>query len=252
MEPFVGDTMLEVRGLRKHFGGIVANEDVTIAVERGSVVGLIGPNGSGKTTLFNCIVGEIRADAGRVRFMGQDLAGLTVSQVARCGLVRTYQQAHVYEGLTCLENVEVSMCRTPGSYGAFFRNAGPAVAARAMRLLELVDLAGKADELAGRVSFGQRKLLELAMALANEPKMLLLDEPTAGVNPALIERVLERLREVRASFGVTLVVIEHNMRVVMELAEKVYCLAHGRVLASGTPAEIRCDSRVIDAYLGAR
>jgi ABC-type branched-subunit amino acid transport system ATPase component len=244
--------MLEVSGLRKRFGGIVANDDVSIEVEAGSVVGLIGPNGSGKTTLFNCIVGDQRADAGSVRFAGTDLAGRSTAEIARLGLVRTFQQAHVYERLTCLENVEVSMCRAPGAYGALARESEPALSANGMRLLALVDLEDKAGEIAGRLSFGQRKLLELAMALANEPRMLLLDEPTAGINPALIGRVLDRLREVRTSLGVTMVVIEHNMRVVMELAEKIYCLAHGRVLACGTPDEIRGDARVIEAYLGAR
>ena len=248
----MADTMLQVSGLCKRFGGIVANDAVTIDVEAGSVVGLIGPNGSGKTTLFNCIVGDQRADAGSVRFSGTDLAGRSTAEIARLGLVRTFQQAHVYERLTCLENIEVSMRRSPGSYGALVRESEPSLAANGMRLLGLVDLEDKARETAGRLSFGQRKLLELAMALANEPRMLLLDEPTAGVNPALIGRVLDRLREVRASFGLTMVVIEHNMRVVMELAEKIYCLAHGRVLACGTPEEIRGDPRVIDAYLGAR
>ena len=244
--------MLEVRGLCKRFGGIVANEDVSIEVEAGSVVGLIGPNGSGKTTLFNMIVGAERADVGSVRFAGADLAGRSTAEIARMGLVRTFQQAHVYERLTCLENVEVTTCRSPGSYGAFVPHSDVALSANGLHLLSLVDLADQAGETAGRLSFGQRKLLELAMALANAPRMLLLDEPTAGVNPILIERVLDRLREVRASLGLTMVVIEHNMRVVMELAEKVYCLAHGRVLACGTPDEIRGDQRVIDAYLGAR
>ena len=192
------------------------------------------------------------SDAGVVRFEGRDLSGLTTSEVARLGLARTFQQAHVYEGLTCLENVQVSAMEAGESYGAMARPAAHANVEKSMELLAFVDLADRRGEAAGRLSFGQRKLLELAMALVSRPRMLLLDEPTAGVNPAVIERLVERLRQVNASLGLTLLVIEHNMRVVMALAGKIHCLAHGRVLASGTPAEIRADARVIDAYLGAR
>lgn len=246
------NNMLEVSRLRKRFGGVVANDDITLEVERGSIVGLIGPNGSGKTTLFNSIMRQHAPDAGFVRFDGCDLAGLAGSAVARLGLARTFQQAHVYEGLTCLENVQMSAMEAGERLGAMARLAGGAHRDKGMQLLAFVDLADRSGELAGRLSFGQRKLLELAMALMSEPQMLLLDEPTAGVNPTLVERLVERLREVNASFGLTLLIIEHNMRVVMALAGKIHCLAHGRVLASGTPEEIRSDPRVIDAYLGAR
>ena len=246
------NNVLEVSRLRKTFGGIVANDDITLEVERGSIVGLIGPNGSGKTTFFNSIMRQHSLDAGDVRFDGRDLSGLATSAVARLGLARTFQQAHVYEGLTCVENVQVSAMEPQEGYGAMARLSAAENLDKAVQLLEFVDLIAVSEAKAGQISFGQRKLLELAMALMSGPRMLLLDEPTAGVNPSLIERLVERLREVNVAFGLTLLIIEHNMRVVMELAGRIHCLAHGRVLASGTPEEIRADPRVIDAYLGAR
>ena len=247
-----GDNVLEARGLTKAFGGVVANDDISLDVARGAIVGLIGPNGSGKTTLFNCITAQARRDRGTLRFAGRNLEGLSSAAIARLGLVRTFQEAQVYEGMTCLENMTVSVSHAGEKLGALFGRAHGAVTAKALELLEFVGLAAKRDARGRELSYGERKLLELAMALMSEPKMLLLDEPTAGVNPALVERLLERLREINRSRGVTLLVIEHNMRVVMALAQRIYCLARGRLLASGTPQEIRTDPRVIEAYLGAR
>jgi ABC-type branched-subunit amino acid transport system ATPase component len=246
------ETLLEIRDLRKHFGGIVANDGISLDVRRGSIVGLIGPNGSGKTTLFNSIVRQHRVEGGQVRFEGRDLAALTSPQIARMGLIRTYQQAHVYEALTSRENLLISVSHAREGYGALLRKAGGPSTRKAAELLDFVGLADKSDELAGQLSYGERKLLELAMALMSDPQMLLLDEPTAGVNPAMIDRVIDRVRVASRSFGITLMIIEHNMRVVMDLAHEIHCLAHGKLLASGTPAQIRSDARVIDAYLGVR
>jgi len=246
------DTLLEVRNLRKAFGGVVANDAIDLDVRRGSIVGLIGPNGSGKTTLFNSIVGQHAIDMGSVRFDGRPIDRMNVPQIARLGLLRTFQQAHVYEKMSCLANMQVSVSHTDEPVAAQFLRFPPAVAVRARELLEFVGLHDKCDTPAGNLSFGQRKLLEFAMALMNEPKMLLLDEPTAGVNPTLINGLVGHLKRANAMHGVTLLIIEHNMRVIMNLADRVYCLAHGKVLAAGTPHEIRSDPRVIDAYLGAR
>lgn len=244
--------MLEVRNLRKAFGGVVANDDVNLDVPRGGIVGLIGPNGSGKTTLFNSIVGHHRIDAGVVRFDGRHLDGLNVPQIARLGLVRTFQQAHVFDGMTCLQNMGISASHAREGFSAMSGRLPLEIAHRALGLLDFVGLGGKRDAPAGELSYGERKLLELAMGLMNEPKMLLLDEPTAGVNPALINHIVDRLGRANASLGITLLIIEHNMRVVMDLAHHIHCLAHGKLLASGAPKEIRADPRVIEAYLGPR
>ncbi|MEO8304448.1 MAG: ABC transporter ATP-binding protein [Betaproteobacteria bacterium] len=244
--------LLEVRDVRKTFGGLVANDAISIDVPRGGIVGLIGPNGSGKTTLFNSIVGTHGVDSGSVRFDGRDLSHLGMPEVARLGLLRTYQQAHVYDGMTSLANMQISTSHASEPIAAMLHRFPAEVTDQALHLLEFVGLAAMRDEVAGNLSFGQRKLLELAMALMNEPKMLLLDEPTAGINPTLINSVIDRLQRANASLGITLLVIEHNMRVIMGLAHHIYCLAHGKVLAAGSPDEIRNDRRVIDAYLGAR
>jgi ABC-type branched-subunit amino acid transport system ATPase component len=241
--------ILEVNGVRKLFGGVVANRDLSLSVPQGKIYGLIGPNGSGKTTLFSCIAGSHPIDKGSVRFQGREISALRVPQIARLGLLRTFQQTRTYVKMTCLQNMLVSV---PARASGFFRRSTPAERRTAEELLEFVGLFPKRHLRAGDLSFGQQKLLEMAMALMSEPAMLLLDEPTAGINPAMIDGVLERLRRVNGERGITLLVIEHNMRVIMGLAEYIYCLAHGELLAQGKPEEIRADPRVIDAYLGAQ
>ena len=248
----MADNLLEVQNLTKRFGGVIANNAISINVPRGAIAGLIGPNGSGKTTLFNSIVGHHPIDQGSVRFDGRDLSRLHVSQVARLGLLRTFQQAHVYGGMTCMQNMHVSVSHTGEAFPALFSRLTRAVEEKARELLDFVGLYGMRDLLAAELSFGQRKLLEFAMALMNDPKMLLLDEPTAGINPTQINSIIDRLQRANASLGITLLVIEHNMRVIMDLAARIYCLAHGQLLAQGTPEQIRADGRVIEAYLGTR
>lgn len=244
--------LLNVQDVSKRFGGVVANENISLRVNKGEIVGLIGPNGSGKTTLFNSIVGYHPIDGGSIRFAGKEISTLRVPEIARLGLLRTFQQTRIYPKMTCVENLVVSRPIPPLSLGAMFRRPSAAAAEEAAELLEFVGLYQKRHLRAGDLSFGQQKLLEFAMALINRPQMLLLDEPTAGINPTLINGLLERLHHVNERLQITLLVIEHNMRVIMNLAQRIYCLAHGQLLAEGTPDQIRQDPRVLDAYLGAR
>jgi branched-chain amino acid transport system ATP-binding protein len=244
--------ILEVSGVTKAFGGVIANNNITLNVPKGSITGLIGPNGSGRTTLFNSIVGYHPIDTGAVSFEGRDISRMRVADVARLGLLRTFQQTRIYGKMSCMENMEISVPHTHEGLRAMFSKYVPTVTQRAEELLEFVGLYPKRHLRAGELSFGQQKLLELAMALMNQPKLLLLDEPTAGVNPVLITSLIDRLKRINSEIGVTLFVIEHNMRVIMDLAEHIYCLAHGKLLADGSPDEIRTDQRVIAAYLGAQ
>jgi branched-chain amino acid transport system ATP-binding protein len=242
---------LMVEGVTKRFGGVVANDNISLSVPEGSIVGLIGPNGSGKTTLFNSIVGYHPIDQGSIRFEGREISGLRVTEIARLGMLRTFQQTRVYDKMTCVENMQISVPRKNEGFAAMFSKSHPKIMKKADSLLAFVGLYAKRHLLAGDLSFGQQKLLEFAMALMNEPKLLLLDEPTAGINPTLINGLIDRLKRSNADLGITLFVIEHNMPVIMDLAEHIYCLAHGELLAEGPADEIRDDQRVIDAYLGA-
>jgi len=244
--------ILSIRGVRKTFGGVVANNGISFDVPEGKIVGLIGPNGSGKTTLFNSIVGYHPIDAGSIRFQGREIASLRVPEIARLGLLRTFQQTGIYGKMTCMQNMIISVPQSSDRWRSMFRRVSPAETGKAEDLLKFIGLYAKRQLQAGDLSFGQQKLLEFAMALMNEPRMLLLDEPTAGINPTLINGLISRLRRVNREFGITLLVIEHNMRVIMRLAEYIYCLAHGELLAQGEPDAIQNDQRVINAYLGAR
>ena len=245
-------SILEVNQVYKYFGGVKANEDISLSVEQGSIVGLIGPNGSGKTTLFNSIVGTHPIDKGSIKFDGKEVSELPVPVVAKLGLLRTFQQTRIYGKLNCIENMLISNKSQEKGLLSVFSKIPLELNDKAENLLKFVGLYQKRKLRAGDLSFGQQKLLELAMALMNEPKMLLLDEPTAGINPILINGIIDRLIKVNKEFGITLLVIEHNMRVIMQLAQKIFCLAHGEMLAEGTPEQIKNDKRVIDAYLGAQ
>lgn len=247
----MSEFLLEADAVSKRFGGVVANNNISLSVPEGSIVGLIGPNGSGKTTLFNSIVGYHPIDAGSIRFEGREISAMRVPEIARLGMLRTFQQTHIYGKMTCVQNMQISVPHTNEGLGAMFSKFLPEVLEKAESLLGFVGLYEKRRLMAGDLSFGQQKLLEFAMALMNEPKLLLLDEPTAGINPTLINGLIDRLRRSNADLGITLFVIEHNMRAIMNLAEHIYCLAHGQLLADGPPDQIQYDQRVIDAYLGA-
>ena len=247
----MSDIIIDVQNVSKSFGGVKANTDVSMQVRRGGITGLIGPNGSGKTTLFNSIVGYHPIDGGSIKFEDEEISTYSVQKIARRGLLRTFQQTRIYGKMNCVENMLISLPhRKMSLLDALKRNTREDYE-RADHLLEFVGLYEKRYLMSGDLSFGQQKLLEFAMALMNEPTCLLLDEPTAGINPTLINGLINRLKRANEEFGITLFVIEHNMRVIMNLAETIYCLAHGQMLASGTPGEIQNDQRVIDAYLGA-
>ena len=247
----MSDVIIDVQGVSKAFGGVKANTDVSMQVQRGGITGLIGPNGSGKTTLFNSIVGYHPIDGGSIKFEGQEISNMKVQQIARLGLLRTFQQTRIYGAMNGVENMLISLPHRKMSLMDALKTNTKEDYEKADHLLEFVGLYEKRFLKSGDLSFGQQKLLEFAMALMNEPTCLLLDEPTAGINPTLINGLIDRLKRANEEFGITLFVIEHNMRVIMNLAETIYCLAHGQMLAQGTPDEIQNDQRVIDAYLGA-
>jgi branched-chain amino acid transport system ATP-binding protein len=244
--------IIEVSRVSKAFGGVAANREVSLHVEEGSITALIGPNGSGKTTLFNSIAGHHPIDSGSIRLDGREISRLSVQQIARLGLQRTFQQTRVFGGMSCVQNMLISASHRGSAWRDMVGRPPAAVLERAEKLLEFVGLHAKRRLPAGSLSFGQQRLLELAMALMNEPRVLLLDEPTAGINPTLINGLIDRLKSANRELGVTLFVIEHNMRVIMNLADRVYCMSRGVLLAEGPPARIRNDARVIDAYLGAQ
>jgi neutral amino acid transport system ATP-binding protein len=249
--------ILAVDGLEKRFGGLRAVAGATLSVRPGTVTALIGPNGAGKTTLFNLISGFASPDAGTVRFAGRDIAGLPPHRIARLGLVRTFQLTRVLGKMKVLDNVVIAGRDHPGErLGATLvmplrcRRRERRLREEAMGLLERVGLAPHAGSYAATLSGGQRKLLELARALMARPTMLMLDEPVAGVNRTLAHRLLDDLESLRGDL--TILFIEHDMEVVMGISDHVVVMSEGRVIAQGTPAAVRCDPRVVDAYVGAR
>jgi len=246
----MSDAIIELKHVSKSFGGVLANRDISLTVPHGRITGLIGPNGSGKTTLFNSIVGYHPIDVGSIRFDGREISRLRVQEIARLGMVRTFQTTRIYGKMSCLQNMLISIPHRKAGFLDMFASERRDTIERAEQLLAFVGLYQKRFLHAGSLSFGQQKLLEFAMALMNEPTALLLDEPTAGINPTLINGLIDRLKRANSDFGITLFVIEHNMRAIMNMASTIYCLAHGELLAMGDPAAIQTDRRVIDAYLG--
>lgn len=252
------DTILQIEDVSRSFGGLQAVSHCSFDVRQGHITGLIGPNGAGKTTVLNLIAGELHPDSGQIVFEGANIAGKLPYEVARKGVARTFQLARELAELTVLENL--LMAPYPQSGENFFRALwqGKAVRRqeaelkeRARRLLELVGLYSLRNDLAGSLSGGQKKLLELARVMMTRPNLLLMDEPAAGVNPALMERLLQYIRLLRDEMGVTVLIIEHNLGIVESLCEDVIVMAVGTVLARGAMSELRENTEVIEAYLGA-
>ena len=242
-------TVLEVKGVTKRFGGITAVDGCSFSVEAGSIHGLIGPNGAGKTTLFNIISGFIRADEGRVIFQGTDITHRRPFEIARMGLKRTFQISRVLGELTVLENLLVYDSPS-GLRGALAAAASPPAVQRALEVLELVELTRLRHAPAASLSYGQQKLLEVGCLLMRQPRLVLMDEPMAGLNPRMVEKMVSLIKRLRDGLGITFLVVEHAVHVIMEMCDRVVVMAAGRVLTMGPPAEVRRDPRVLEAYLG--
>ena len=252
-----GAPLLQVEGVVKRFGGIRAVDGAGFEVATGSMTALIGPNGAGKTTLFNAITGFQRVDRGSVRLAGEEVLNLPAYAIARRGMVRTFQITKALEAMPVIDNMMLAAPDQPGErfrslvfHPRAARQREREVRAQAMEVLEFFHLAEHADAYAGTLSGGQRKLLELARALMTEPRLLLLDEPMAGINPSLGRRLLEYLQRLRAEQGTTILYVEHDMEVVMNHSDLVVVMAEGRTIAVGAPQAVREDPAVIDAYLG--
>jgi neutral amino acid transport system ATP-binding protein len=240
--------MLELRQVRHQFGGVQAVRDCTFTVERGKITGLIGPNGAGKTTVFNLITGLLKPRAGTIELDGTDVTGWSPHRVTRAGIGRTFQITRELGELTLLENVVVQS-PTGGLRSLIGRSILGDEEARATELLEFVGLARLAHEQARSLSYGQKKLLELAGVLMGRPRLVMLDEPAGGVNPRLLDDIVSRIRELNDD-GVTFLIVEHNMDVIMALSDSVVVMAHGEVLLQDRPAAVQVDDAVLDAYLG--
>jgi len=249
--------LIRLEQISKHFGGIHALKNVSLQVHDGEILGLIGPNGAGKTTLFNILTGLYTPSSGNIQFKGCSMLGMKPHQVLKLGIARTFQNIRLFANMTALENVMVGRhARTrAGVIGAVLRNAATraeeaGIGARAQQLLEWVGIAGHAHVLAKHLSYGDQRRLEIARALATDPKVLALDEPAAGMNPVERDTLRQLIRRLRDQLGLTVLVIEHDVKLIMSLCERIAVLDFGELIAQGTPDQVRRDKRVIAAYLG--
>jgi branched-chain amino acid transport system ATP-binding protein len=245
------DDVLEIKNIKKSYGNVHAVRDVSFVVKPGEILGVIGPNGCGKSTLFNCILGDVKADGGRVYLWGKDVTGWSPVKLSRAGMGRTFQSLQVFSSMTVQENLLAAMQEHVGSVvSRLFRSPTLGLMPEVNKTIEDFRLGHLAAEKAGNLSYGQQKLLDIAMALAGKPQIVLLDEPAGGVNLSMLADVKNRLIEINRNHNTTLVVIEHNMEFIFEVAHRILVLAEGQVLMAGTSDEIRRDPRVIEAYLG--
>lgn len=249
--------LLEVKKLTKNFGGLTAVSDVSLELNDGELVGLIGPNGAGKTTLFNLLTGVYEPSEGTVTLDGHLLNGKAPYKIATLGLSRTFQNIRLFKDLTVLDNVLIAFGNhhKPHVLASFFRLPAfykneEELKAKALELLAIFDLDKEAETLAKNLAYGQQRRLEIVRALATEPKILFLDEPAAGMNPQETAELTALIRRIKNEFNITIMLIEHDMSLVMEVTERIYVLEYGRLIAHGTPDEIKNDKRVIEAYLG--
>lgn len=242
--------LVEARKVVKEFGGIIALNHLDLFVEKGEIVGLIGPNGSGKTTFFNCLTGFYEVDGGDIFFKEKKITNEPTHAIIQYGISRTFQLNRIFPNLTVLQNVLLGQNHQgEGVLQPFIKKSEKKIIDRSLELLQFVNLFDKREEWAGNLSYGQQKLLDLAIALVKEPELLLLDEPTAGVNPTLVNDIVAYITQINQQ-GTTILLIEHNMDVIMNISDRIYVLSFGEKIAEGKPGEVRGDPKVLEVYFG--
>lgn len=247
----MSEKCLEIKSITKTFGGITALNEISLHINEAEIVGLIGPNGSGKTTLFNCVTGFLKPDKGKIYLREIDITDRSPHHIIQEGVSRTFQITRVFPELTVLENMLISISHKKESrIRSIYKKNNRDEISKAWELLKFVGISELADQPGGELSYGQQKLLELASSLMQDPGVVLLDEPTAGVNPTLINKIIDRIMEANKQIGVTFFVIEHNMDVIMSISMKMYALAAGKIIAKGDPEVVRNNPDVLEAYLG--